>query len=550
MTGAEYIVETLISFHSTDAFGIPGGVILDLLYAMEARKPLFTLHLSYHEQAAGFAANGYAQSSGKLGMAYATRGPGFTNLVTPIADAYYDSVPVLYITAHSATCPPNGMRVMADQEIDTCSIVRNITKKALRLDDTASFAQEFKNLCKVALTGRKGPVFLDVSTKILSQEIEINYNTSQKSDDKAIPDVSAIVDSIRNAKCPIILAGDGINQANARDFFQQFCKKAHIPVVSSRFTHDILEGSDQYYGYVGSHGIRCANFILSKTDLILSIGNRLHFPVLSSSFSCVYNHANIIRCEIDDNELSRDIPNSTSFICDARQFIQALMSYDDYGSHEDWIKNCNIIRDKLSGSDINDIVKDISFILKRISEGNIVVNDVGNNEFWVSRASVYGKNDIRTLYSKSLGTLGCGIPKSIGAYYATNKPIVCFVGDQGFQMNIQELQFIVSQQLPITIVVVNNSESGMIKDKELQMGKSPLHTTIETGYSVPSIKKISEAYDLQYYSFDDFGSKRPSIIEIKASPKTKLVPQLPKGQPCQDMLPLIDREMYNFLNSI
>ena len=153
MTGSQYIVDSLIRKQVTDAFGIPGGVILPLLYALDERKKEIMPHLSYHEQCAGFAANGFAQASGKLGVAYATRGPGFTNLMTAIADAYYDSLPVLFITAHTSPCPPKGMRIMVDQEMDTCSIVRNITKKAVRIDDIDSFAIDFEELCNIAGIG-------------------------------------------------------------------------------------------------------------------------------------------------------------------------------------------------------------------------------------------------------------------------------------------------------------------------------------------------------------------------------------------------------------
>ena len=553
MTGAQYIVDSLIKRGVTDAFGIPGGVILPLLYEFDNRKSELVPHLSYHEQCAGFAACGYAQASGNLGVAYATRGPGFTNLITAIADAYYDSLPVIFITAHSAPFPPKGMRVMADQEMDTCSMVSNITKKAERLDDIFSFADDFEELCAIALSGRKGPVFLDVSTRVLSQEVHncTKVVTSEIQYTK-IFDANRIIEALDNAKRPVILAGDGINQANARDLFQQFCKKANIPVVSSRFTHDILEGSEQYYGYVGSHGMRCANFILSKTDLILSLGNRLHFPPKSESFGEILDHARIIRCEIDDSEFYREIPNTTIVHADVRDVLYSLCQVENYGNHAEWINVCNTLKEKLAATDMSSAIESISNILNMIPSCYAISNDVGNNEFWVSRACVQSGITNRTYYSKSFGALGCGLGKSIGLYYATRMPVLCFVGDQGLQMNIQELQYISQHQLPITIVLINNQSSGMIKDREAAVFKRLVHTTLESGYQSPDFRVVCESYGIEYISdgtIDRFRHNKPYFIEIKIEESLGLVPTLPRGKKCQDMQPSLSTELYDFLNS-
>ena len=212
MTGAQYIVDSLIRKGVTDAFGIPGGVVLSLLYAMDERKSELTPHLSYHEQCSGFAACGYAQASGKIGVAYATRGPGFTNLITAIADAYYDSLPTLFITAHSAPCPPEGMRAMADQEMDTCSMVRNVTKMAVRIDDENSFAKNINKALQVATEGRKGPVFLDIAASLFKKEIACVTNDNNiHSEDDYSKYIDKIAGAVKSAKRPIILVGDGIN---------------------------------------------------------------------------------------------------------------------------------------------------------------------------------------------------------------------------------------------------------------------------------------------------------------------------------------------------
>lgn len=550
MTGAQYIVDQLIKRHVTDAFGIPGGVILELLYEMDKREE-FTPHLSYHEQASGFAACGYAQASGKVGVAYATRGPGFTNLITAIADAYYDSLPTLFITAHSAPCPPVGMRVMADQEMDTCSMVRNITKLAMRLDDEATFAEAINQALAVATEGRKGPVFLDISTALLKKEniggTDGEAKTAHRTEDYS-KQIEEIASAIRNAKRPIILAGDGINLSNARELFQQFVDKVKIPVVSSRFSHDVMAGKDGYYGYVGGHGMRAANFILSKTDLILSLGNRLHFPPKSESYGSVMNHARLLRVELDNNEFNRDIQNTVNYQCDVKDLLSQLLTHNvDLGNHNEWIKVCDILKEELKNVDINPAIESIEQVLKQISKDSVIVNDVGNNEFWVSRACVESGLTNRVYYSKSFGALGCGLGKAIGAYCATKKPVVCFVGDQGLQINIQEMQFISQHKLPITIVLLNNHSSGMIKDREQAVYDKCLHTTMDSGYGMPVIKALVEAYGIQYGVISD---SEPSLVEIKVDEAIGLMPNLPRGKKCQELQPALNEIKFDYLNKL
>lgn len=550
MTGAQCIVESLIKRGVTDAFGIPGGVILPLLYEMESRKPLFSPHLSYHEQCAGFAACGYAQANGKIGVAYATRGPGFTNLITAIADAYYDSLPVLFITAHSAPCPPEGMRVMSDQEMDTCSMVQNITKMAVRLDDEATFAEIIDRALSVAMEGRKGPVFLDVASALFKKEI-----TGIAKEEKVTPvtedyskQIDEIATAIRNANRPIILAGDGVNQSDAREVFRRFVEKVKIPVVSSRFSHDLMAGKANYYGYVGGHGMRAANFILSKTDLILSIGNRLNFPPKSESYGSVMDHARLLRVEIDNKEFNRKIQNTVNYNCDLDELLsQVVEREDDYGNHKEWLNICDILKTELKEEDINPAIEAIISVMKWNDKDTVVVTDVGNNEFWVSRAAVEAGCENRVLYSKSFGALGCGLGKSIGAYYATKKPVVIFVGDQGLQLNIQELQYISQHNLPITIVLLNNDSSGMIRDREAASYNHFIHTTNESGFQSPDYREIAHAYGLNYTTTPD---ATPCFVEIIIDESIGLTPNLPKGRKCQEMQPDISEDIYNYLNSL
>lgn len=558
MKVSDYIVDYLIQQKVTDAFGVPGGVVLELIYAMDARKDELTPHLSYHEQAAGFAACGYAQASGRLGVAYATRGPGFTNLISAMADAYCDSLPVLFITGHGASSLNYEMRVMDDQEMDTVAMVRNITKYAARIDDVCQLQKALIDACFYAQDGRKGPVFLDIATSVMKKEIEPVQIATNSIEPSNVDNIATeIANSIQEAKRPVILVGDGVNQSQSHDLFRQFVEEAKIPVLSSRFSHDILCSSEYYYGYIGSHGIRTANFVLSKADLVIALGNRMHYPVKSESFSAITSNAKVIRVEIDETEFNREVPNAINLNTDLRDILLCLNGHErQYGSHNDWINVCNTLRSELCKEDVNSCVESIVSIMERVDPKTWIVNDVGNNEFYVSRASVLAKIPNRVLYSKSFGALGCGLGKAIGTYYATHQPILCFVGDQGLQMNIQELQFISQYKLPIAVVLLNNNASGMIKDREtIAYKRHYVHTTLESGYANPDFKGVAAAYGIDYKCSKELADanlqiERPLFIEVSVDSNLTLSPNLPKGAPCQDLYPQLDRKKYENLNSL
>ena len=272
MKACDYIVDVLVQHGTTDAFGIPGAVLLDLLYAMQRRTPEITPHLCYHEQGAGFAACGYAQASGRLAVAYGTRGPGFTNLVTSIADAYADSIPVLFITAHTAVVPSSDMRIQVNQEIDTCQMVAGITKYAKRVDTVEELVLGIHEACDMALEGRRGPVFLDIASKLWNAEVPEMRVSRKGTCVRSISDEDiAVIESALNAsKRPIVLIGDGINQTDLSAELCALVNKWQIPVLSSRYAHHTIAKNSLYYGYIGCFGLRYANFILSNTYLIIA----------------------------------------------------------------------------------------------------------------------------------------------------------------------------------------------------------------------------------------------------------------------------------------
>lgn len=560
MRAVDYLLRKLIDCGVTDVFGIPGGVVLDFLYAAEARKTEICPHLCYHEQGAGFAALGYAQVQGTLGVAYATRGPGFTNLITPMADAFQESIPVLFITAHGNKTPNASLRMEDDQEMDTIPIVDGITKYAARVDEIDEFALAVDNACRYALDGRMGPVFLDVYSALWNSELpepqasESHFHEGTKEQDTKIDE---IVNAINEATRPVILLGNGVQSSKVQKNVKYLAEKYNIPMLSSRGTQDLLASSELYFGYVGSHGIRYSNFILSKADLVIALGNRMAFPLKSESFAPLFQEIKTIRVDVDDNEFLREIPNSITVGMDLRNFFLKMQKAELHRHDNNWIEICRTIKDALFQYDMDFPVDLLSKMFLKVLPEVTIVSDVGNHEFWVSRAYEHAGIDHRMLYSKSFGALGCALPKAIGAHYKTKAPVLCIVGDQGIQMNIQELQFIASMRIPVAILVINNDSSGMIRSREMKkFGQHFVHTTAEDGYSCPNFEQIAVAYGVKYAKLDytqsiDFQNiADPILLEIKVDPTVDLVPFLPKGNLCQNMAPPLEKNLFFSLNTL
>lgn len=536
---SEYLVKELIKEGVTDAFGIPGGVILPFLYELE--KSVVKPHLTYHEQTAAFAACGYAQSSGLLGVAYATRGPGIMNMLTAIAEAYQESIPVLFITAHCKRESIEGVRFSTNQEVDIVNCIKGITKYAANVENTNEAIFHIKKAIRIANEGRKGPVLIDVFSELWDREIVLSNAIEHTSDrtTKCVYSLTRVIDKhFAEAKRPIFLIGDGLRYTLPKIELVSVLNNVKIPILSSRGSLDLVSGSPYYFGYIGSHGIRYSNFILSKADLIVVIGNRMAFPRNSDSFAPILNQAKIIRIDIDEGELNNIIPGEISFCMDAKDLLNQLKEVY-VRKKQSWIDVCEQIRNELINEDCLEPIQKISeFISANYTKAYIC--DVGNNEFWFSRAYEKTKCTSLVLMSKSFGTLGSAIGKAIGAFYALHEKIVCVVGDQGLQYNIQEFQYLAVNDLPIKILLINNNSSGMISDHERdRYGEKFIHVNKETGYITPNFKHIAEAYGIH-----------DKLVVIDINEDIKLTPTLPKGRLCQDMEPAISRDRYDWLNKL
>ncbi|MCL2792125.1 MAG: thiamine pyrophosphate-binding protein [Spirochaetaceae bacterium] len=566
MKASDYIVNFLIDKGVADVFGIPGGVVLDFLDSVGKRKGEIAAHLNYNEQASAFAACGYAQIAGKLAAAYATRGPGITNMVTGITNAFCESLPIFFITAHSHKSFLSDIRIEEEQEFDTIKMLSSVTKYAVKIENVESVRYEIEKACYFALNERPGPVLIDFLLSVLRADIdpksqrpfipEQDINDGQMS---AKMIANCLKQELSKAKRPAVLIGNGIRQSGMSKYVERLIKKWNIPVLSSRSAQDIIPDSKNYYGYIGSHGIRYSNFILSKCDLLISLGNRLMFKPSSKTFGVITDRAKIIRIDVDKNEFLREIPNSVCFAADLRAVIPLLVDADiEWQDSTEWGSVCKKTKETLYANDSDFPVNVIVKVIKSVGSQTVITSDVGNNEFLLSRAYTLSGATNRILYSKSFGPLGISMPKAIGAFYSTKSKVLCFTGDQGLQMNIQELQFIVKENLPIVIVVLNNFSSGMIRDQqEKKFDSRFLCTTLNDGYSVPNIEKVATAFGMGYHRCDNktdinalksmLGDDGPVIIEILVDKTEEIIPHLPVGYPMQNIAPEIDGVLYERL---
>jgi len=565
MKVSDYIVNFLIEKGVTDVFGMPGGVVLGFLDSMGKRSGEIKVHLNYNEQASAFAACGYAQASGKLSAAYATRGPGIANMITGIVESFYDSLPVFFITAHShkETLSGADIRFEQNQEFNTVKMLSSVTKYVVNIERPDDVRYELEKAYHLAVNGRPGPVLIDFLTSVLNGDIAPESEWFFIPDEPVADESSsneAIIDCIKRelgkAKRPVLLIGDGIRLSDTGEYLRKFVHRWNIPVLSSRFSQDIIPISPNYYGYIGSRGTRYGNFILSKCDLIISLGNRLMFKPDSKSFGVITGRAKVIRIDGDKNEFLRKIPNTECFVCDLKNLMPALADSDiNWPDNTGWGAVCKELKDNLYAHDTGFPVNAVSEILKRTPRRMVITSDVGNNELWLSKAYAFSGALNRLLFSKSFGTLGCSLPKAIGAYYSTRNRVLCFTGDQGLQMNMQELQLVAKENLPISIILLNNSASGMIRDEqERRFDSRFLCTTADSGYGAPNFKKLAEAFGINYIYCDgninDAVSTRinndtgPVLVEISLKESACPLPHLPAGNAMQNLVPEISKELY------
>ena len=578
MKASDYIISFLKAKGVTHIFSLSGWMITHLEDAI-FRDPDLTLVSVKHEQAWAFAAEGYTRVSGVTAVALATSGPGATNLITGIASAYFDSAPVLYITWQVRTdeITPDDVRVRQTgfQETKIVPIVEPITKYAKHITQIDELRYELEKAYDIMHSGRKWPVLLDISMDIQQREIspdELPGFLSVESSVLQTPElwqIDTIVSLLRHAERPILLVWGGVRIAGASDILAEFLSHTHLPVVSSLMGIDAVPQSyPGYIGMIGSYGVRHANILLSHADVVLVIGSRLDLRQTGAIKSEFAKHAKIIHIDIDKNELWYTIEH-TYIKCHIGivSFLEILLQrdekYPDYPSWYDTIDELQKLLPTYSAESLYGYIHP-NFFFSRLSElfswSTVYVNDVGQNQMWASQ-SLQIQSWQRLLNSGGLGAMGFSLPASIGAASVPwVERVVSIHGDGWFQMNIQELETIVSRWLPIGIFVLNNKSLGMVREfQDNYFNGRNIGTVI--GYSCPDLSRIAWAYGLPYFRIAERadmewvfaqirGLSTPYIVEVLISDKAIVEPKMMYGSPMDRQSPPLSDALQSQIDSL
>lgn len=557
MKASDYIVSFLESKNITDVFGYPGGMVTHLMDSLS--KSSVRSHVTYHEQGAAFAACGYAQTTGKVGVAYATSGPGATNLLTGICNAYFDSIPTLFITGqvNSFEYKGNlGVRQRGFQETDIVSMASPVTKYAVRITEAKMLRKYLEYAFYIAEEGRKGPVLLDIPMDIFRADVAPSamegFDIPSYERETSF---SKLEEALSKARRPVILAGSGIKTSGATDKLAEAARRHNIPVVTTMLAVDAAPYS---YGFIGAYGDRTANFIVAKSDLVISLGARLDVRQTGARRENFAPEAAIVRVDIDKGELSFKVHEDEIQIhADVKDVIEVILNTDT-PDLTGWNQVCMKIRETLKGVDDrlpNKLVRKISSI---IPEDSVITTDVGQNQVWVAQSFEVKKGQ-RIFFSGGHGAMGYSLPAAVGCAVADGRNVYSFSGDGGIQMNIQELQTVARENLPVKIILFNNSALGMIRHfQEMYFEDNFAQTIPEGGYTVPDFKAVSEAYKIPYtcvsreedISDSLFGVEGPQFIEVRITEPTYVYPKLEFGKPNQDQEPLLDRTEYTYIMNL
>lgn len=567
MEGVDFIVQYLKEHaHVSHFFVYAGGTnawLLDALYRADG----ISFVAMRHEQNAAFAAEGYARAGERVGVVSTMSGPGATNLMTGIADAYFDSVPVIFLTGQVTSTTYKGdrsVRQLGYQETDIVSIARPITKQAVMARGENEMVVFLRNSISVAKSGRPGPILLDIPSDIQRREVDEDelrikpVITNSPSPTEA--EIEAVLDMIDKALRPIVLVGGGVRGSGACELLIEFIDRFQIPVVVSLMGKDSFPNEHPLFvGFIGSYGNRYANLSLANCDLVIALGSRLDSRQTANPKTFA-RAAKKIHVDIDSNELNNTVVSDLAIHSNLTGFLEMILTMSS--SHKQklypqWVKYINEVKREFDIETVpcNDFVNPKVFLreLSSLTTGReIFLADVGNNQMWAAQ-ELKIRHGQRFIVSGGLGTMGFAIPAGIGAHYACpDSPIVSIVGDGGFQMSIPELETIVHNRIPLKIIVFNNGVLGLMWHFQTENFEEG-HPATEEGYSCPDIKRIAKAYRIPFARMENndkipdglswlLSTKGPVILEVQVHRSWPGYPKIKPGNPLEGQLPEIGKE--------
>lgn len=553
-SGSQLVLQTLKELGVEIIFGYPGGAMLPLYDAIHNFEGIQHI-LARHEQGATHEAEGYAKSSGKVGVVVVTSGPGATNAVTGIADAYLDSVPLLVFTGQVGR---QSIGKDAFQEADTVGITAPITKYNYQIRETADIPRIVTEAYYLARTGRPGPVEIDLPKDVSILEVtEINdpslnlphYHESEKATDEQLQE---LLTELSVSKKPVIIAGGGINYSGSVDIFRAFVEKYQIPVVSTLLGLGTLPISHELQlGMAGMHGSYAANMALVEADYIINLGSRFDDRVVSNPAKFAKN-AVVAHIDIDAAELGKIVKTDIPILSDLKAALSRLLQLNKVRTDfNDWIKTVTKNKEKApftyepQNHDIRP--QETIKLIGEYTQGDaIIVTDVGQHQMWVAQYYPY-KNARQLITSGGMGTMGFGIPAAIGAKLAQpNKNVIVFVGDGGFQMTNQELALLNGYGITIKVVLINNHSLGMVRQWQESFYEERRSQSV---FDVePNFQLLAEAYGIKHVKLDNpktladdlkiITEDEPMLIEVLISKSEHVLPMIPAGLHSDEMIGL------------
>ncbi|NLO28276.1 MAG: biosynthetic-type acetolactate synthase large subunit [Actinobacteria bacterium] len=559
MKAADVILEALKREGVDTIFGFPGGVLLslyDAIYDSDIKHIL-----ARHEQGAGHAADGYARASGKVGVCLATSGPGATNLVTPIANAYMDSVPMVAITGQVSR---HLIGLDSFQEADVTGITLPIVKHSYLVKDAAILPRIIREAFYIAGTGRPGPVVIDIPVDVTKEEMEYDpkvlpamdlpgYKPTVKGHPKQVKEAARL---IAKAERPMIYAGGGVITAEASHELRELALRGRIPVTTTLIGKGAFpEDHDLSMGMLGMHGTQYANYAMSRADLVIAVGVRFGDRV-TGNIAAFAPEAKFIHVDLDPAEISKNVTVDVPIVGDAKKVLtDLLIEVEKLGlspdSHlpwteqvEGWKRDHPLVA---KVSEDGEIIPEVAVRkIWEVSRGEAVVcTEVGQNQMWAA-LHYLSRHPRRFISSGGLGTMGFGFPAAIGAQVACPDALVLDIaGDGSFQMTIQELATAVQFCLPVKVCILNNQYLGMVRQwQELFWNKRYSQTCVECQ---PDFVKVAEAYGAEGYRATRteeleevlrtaFASDRPAVIDIRVKREANVFPMIPAGGSVHDMM--------------
>lgn len=551
-------------------FGIIGSAnshIFDSINKLNYTK-IVNLH---HEQACVMAMGAYYRASGKLSSALVTAGGGATNAVTGIVSNWADSIPGFILCGQESVkyCQSHShLRMLGTQGLDIVHMTSKVVKYGQRIDDECHTQEIFEKAYTETISGRPGPVLIDIPFDIQSKKIDIReWNFSNKNLSKKY-DLKEAYELIKSSKRPVVVGGNGIRLSKSTQAFQKFINKFSLPTLLTWSAIDILDNQNPYFfGRFGIYGQRSANFIIQNADLVVIIGSRFAIPQVGYDFSQLARDAKFIIVDIDENEINKYKDYfSQTYIQSCDVFLDSMNDFDALEPKNEWLVYCNnnkqkfdLVEDKLPNDHYVNSYQFIDKLSDSLADNHIIVTDMGTALLSGHQAIKLKKNQ-KMFTSQGLGEMGYGLPGAIGAAFACpDKPILCLNCDGGIMMNLQELHSIVENNLNIKIVIFNNDGYLMIKHTQKMLFKGDYNSVNKkTGIGLPHFESLMKAFGYKYYSIknmqdfdmvDNFLSDElPSVLEVFMDPEQDFIPKV-KGvvmgdgsifpPPLEEMSPLL-----------